>query len=151
MKQQGALVEQLASQLVLGALLNELKRCCGDFELVDHWQQGEFHHDTVFRVLNHASLPGEFLVVATNCNGGIKEVLCFPQMPTRGGLWKSRCPASQEFEGPLPPVLGRVTTHHWFDPCALLGPDARSEVKAEFRERQRGGGWMPMSCPRGLG
>jgi hypothetical protein len=38
-------------------------------------------------------------------------------------------------------VLGSVRTIHWFDPCELLGPDARSEFREEARERQTGGGW----------
>jgi hypothetical protein len=38
---------------------------------------------------------------------------------------------------------GALRTEHWFDPCALLGPDARSEYREEFRERQCGGGWTP--------
>jgi hypothetical protein len=38
--------------------------------------------------------------------------------------------------------LAAATTEHWFDPCELLAPDARSELREEFRERQCGGGWM---------
>ena len=34
-------VERLAKHLVLGALLETL----GEYELVAHWTQGEFHHD----------------------------------------------------------------------------------------------------------
>ena len=38
-------------------------------ELVDPWQKGEFHHDTILRVASYAGeLPGLYLVVATNCN-----------------------------------------------------------------------------------
>jgi hypothetical protein len=45
--------------------------------------------------------------------------------------------------------LARATTHHWFDPCELLGWDARSELKAEHRRRQPGGGWeMAPALPR---
>jgi hypothetical protein len=43
-------VRQLAEQLTLGALLGELCRRAGRYELLAHWQQGEFHHDTVLRV-----------------------------------------------------------------------------------------------------
>ena len=41
----------------------------------------------------------------------------------------------------LPPLLARATTVHYFDPCELLEPDARSEIKKEHRRRARGGGW----------
>lgn len=88
--------------MVLGALLAELRTRWGGFVLVDHWQQGEFHHDTVLRLQKSTNeLPGDFIVVATNCNGGIKEVLCFSEKPTQDGLWKARCPESDEFTGEL--------------------------------------------------
>lgn len=129
--------------LVLGELLAELARRWGAYEFVDHWQQGEFHHDTILRVSSAgAELPGPYLVVATNCNGGIKEVLCLESMPSRGGLWKLRCPANAEFAGEPPAVLARGVTEHWFDPCVLLEACARSEYRAECRVRQPGGGWM---------
>jgi hypothetical protein len=136
-------VAQLAAKLVLGDLLAEISRRWGTYEFVDHWQQGEFHHDTILRV-PHATpeLPGGYLVVATNCNGGVKEVLCLEAMPSRGGLWRARCPTSTEFQGDPPAILAQGRTEHWFDPCALLGPDARSEYLAECRVRQPGGGWM---------
>jgi hypothetical protein len=38
-------------------------------------------------------------------------------------------------------VLARATTEHWFDPALLLASDARSEIRAEHRRRQHGGGW----------
>jgi hypothetical protein len=140
-------VQHLADQLTLGALLEELRRIAGRYELVDHWQQGEFHHDTVLRVdAERANLPGSILVVATNCNGGVKEVLCFAEVPTRGALWHRRCPNSPEFSGELPALLASSTTLHWFDPCDLLEPDARSEYRPEFRERQYGGGWALKAC-----
>jgi hypothetical protein len=85
-------------------------------------------------------------VVATNCNGGVKEVLCFGEAPDRSALWHHRCPDNPEFAGELAPILERSTTHHWFDPCELLKPDARSEYRSEFRERQAGGGWTMKSC-----
>ena len=87
------------------------------------------------------SLPGPVLVVATNCNGGVKEVLCFRSVPERGALWHHRCPDNAEFAGELPPLLDSVRTVHWFDPCELLRPDARSEYREEFRARAPGGGW----------
>jgi hypothetical protein len=123
-------LQSLADKLVLGAVLDELR----PYELIDHWQQGEFHHDTV--------------VVATNCNGGVKEVLAFDERPTRGALWHWRCPDTKEFDGELPAIQAHAVTEHWFDPCELLGPDARSELKPEHRERQAGGGWKMLACRR---
>jgi hypothetical protein len=137
-------VSDLARHLVLGALLDELTRVFGSYEFVAHWAQGEFHHDVVLRLPETAmgQLPGRVLVVATNCNGGIKEVLCFAGVPERGALWHDRCPTVPEFSGNLAPVLARAVTVHWFDPCELLGTDARSELRAEHRQRQVGGGWV---------
>jgi hypothetical protein len=40
--------------------------------------------------------------------------------------------------------LAEARTIHRFDPCALLGADARSELKPECRKRQRGGGHEPI-------
>ena len=135
----------LADTLALGALLNELRSRYGRYELVDHWQQGEFHHDTLLRLPEEATdLPGRFLVVSTNCNGGVKEVLCFAALPERSALWHARCPDNPDFSGELPEVLACAKTLHWFDPCDLLGEDARSELRCEFRQRQRGGGWEPL-------
>jgi hypothetical protein len=94
-------------------------------------------------VTNAEDLPGSILVVATNCNGGVKEVLAFAEPPTRKGLWALRCPDNPAFaEVPAKP-LARSVTLHWFDPCELLTPDARSELKAECRVRDDGGGWRP--------
>jgi hypothetical protein len=138
-----ATVTDLAASLMLGALLERVRERWGNYELVDHWQQGEFHHDTVVRVLGpKRELPGSILVVATNCNGGVKEVLCFDDVPARLALWHARCPENPEFSGALPALLGSAKTAHWFDPCELLGANARSEYRAEFRERQSGGGWV---------
>jgi hypothetical protein len=140
-------IQYLADQLTLGALLDELRRIAGRYELVDHWQQGEFHHDTVLRVdPERARIPGSILIVATNCNGGVKEVLCFDELPDRYALWHRRCPDNPEFVGDLPEVLASSRTLHWFDPCDLLKPDARSEYRSEFRQRQPGGGWTMKSC-----
>jgi hypothetical protein len=137
------IVAELAGTLVLGALLERVRDRWGRYELVDHWQQGEFHHDAVVRVPDaRGELPGEALVIATNCNGGVKEVLCFVDVPDRFALWHWRCPDNPEFTGHLPPVLAAATTAHWFDPCELLLPDARSEYRNEFRDRQCGGGWL---------
>lgn len=134
----------LAGSQVLGALLARVRERWGSFELLDHWQQGEFHHDVVLRApAPVADLPGQVLVVATNCNGGVKEVLCFRDPPEREALWHARCPDNPEFSGVLPVPLATATTPHWFDPCELLQEDARSEYRHEFRERQYGGGWIP--------
>jgi hypothetical protein len=141
-----AYLASLATHLVLGDLLGELERRHGSWELVAHWTQGEFHHDVVVRLPRGehagASHPG-VLVIATNCNGGVKEVLAFDAVPDRWALWHHRCPDEPEFQGELGPVLATARTPHWFDPCVLLGADARSELRPEFRQRQRGGGWEP--------
>ena len=136
-------VERLAAHLVLGALLDDLTARFGGYELVAHWTQGEFHHDVVLRLpaVAGAASTGAVLVVATNCNGGIKEVLCFAEVPDRRALWHHRCPAAPEFDGELAPILARAVTEHWFDPCELLAADARSELRPEHRRRQQGGGW----------
>ena len=144
------MIEALAQNLGLGALLEALRSDFGGYNVVDHWQRGEFHHDLVIRIVGQTKLPGPVLVVATNCNGGVKEILCFDAVPARGALWRHRCPENAEFAGDLPPVLGEVRTIHWFDPCELLTPDARSEYREDARERQPGGGWRlkSESCAR---
>jgi hypothetical protein len=71
----------------------------------------------------------------------VKEVLCFAEPVARAALWHARCPENGAFSGTLSRVLASARTEHWFDPCELLLPDARSELRAEFRERQLGGGW----------
>lgn len=124
----------LADTLVLGALLDLLP----SYELVAHWQKGEFHHDIVVKV---EGLSWPVLVIATNCNAGVKEVMGFDELPTEGALWHWRCPDVPEFVGELPTMLGREETTHWFPPCDLLVPDARSELREEFREREPGGGF----------
>jgi hypothetical protein len=141
-------VEAIAQNLGLGALLADLKANFGGYEILDHWQRGEFHHDLLLRVQPQARLPGPVLVVATNCNGGVKEVLCLESAPKEEALWHHRCPESAEFAGELPSLLAHVKTVHWFDPCALLGPEPRSEYRPEFRERQPGGGWQLKGCAR---
>ncbi|MEO7109017.1 MAG: hypothetical protein ABI183_01155 [Polyangiaceae bacterium] len=61
------MLQALADTLVLGSLLEQLRSRFGHYELLDHWTQGEFHHDIVLRVANTASeLPGAFLIIATN-------------------------------------------------------------------------------------
>jgi hypothetical protein len=140
---QHSAVDELAATLALGSLLDRVRQRWGSYEVVDHWQQGEFHHDMILRVERAADeLPGSILVVATNCNGGVKEVLCFSEVPQRFALWHARCPENPDFSGELSDVLAIARTSHWFDPCELLGPDARSEYRERYRERQCGGGWM---------
>ena len=129
-------LDELAKHLGLGSLLHALDADYGGYALVDHWTQGEFHHDVVVRLPD-----GGVLVVATNCNGGVKELLLFDDMPLRWALWRWRCPDNPEFEGELPPIVGHTTTTHHFDPCLLLTDDARSEIRPEHRRRVRGGGW----------
>jgi hypothetical protein len=133
-------LEDLAASLTLGSLLETLRLEHGGYELVAHWQQGEFHHDLVLKIASDR-LPGAYLVVAANCNGGVKEVLAFSNAPERAALWHFRCPEANEFAGELPPISERVVTPHWFDPCELLSTQARSELRPEFRVRQPGGGW----------
>jgi hypothetical protein len=138
-------LDALAEARVLGALLEELAQRALGYDLVAHWQQGEFHHDVVL-VPKKSEPFGPTLVVATNCNGGVKEVLSFAAMPERAALWHWRCPTDPSFSGELPLLLGRAVTEHWFDPCELLRDDARSELKEEFREKQDGGGWTMKRC-----
>lgn len=137
--------QAIAQHLSLGDCLNAIRGALGSFDVLDHWQQGEFHHDLVLRLQAPGTIP-PVVVLATNCNGGVKEVLYFEQPPDRSALWHDRCPDNPEFSGTLPARLDMARTVHWFDPCDLLRPDARSEYKAEFRERQPGGGWQPRSC-----
>lgn len=133
----------LAERMSLGELLEALRALCRSYELVAHHTQGEFHHDVVLRLTEPRGLPGPVLVVSTNCNGGVKEVLCLEDVPEPDALWHARCPDGEFAPVPLPAVRGRARTHHWFDPCELLAADARSELRPEHRRRQRGGGWEP--------
>lgn len=134
------MLQQLAETLSLKGVLDRLRPY--GWEHIDHWQQGEFHHDVVLRVrVAPASLPGDVLVISANCNGGVKEVLCLQTVPDRYGLWHHRCPANPEFEGPAPTIVASARTLHWFDPCNLLRNGTRSEYRKEYRRRQRGGGY----------
>jgi hypothetical protein len=134
-------IRALANTQSLGMLLSELTKQHAGYDLLAHWRQGEFHHDLVLRVHEQGSLPGAIVVVSTNCNGGVKEVLCFERMPDRYALWHMRCPDNPEFAGDLDPVLDHARTGHWVDPRELLDEHARSELRAECRRRQRGGGF----------
>jgi hypothetical protein len=135
------MLEALARTMSLKGVLDGLKPF--GWEHVDHWAQGEFHHDVILRVRDvPPELPGGVIVVSTNCNGGVKEVLCLADIPDRWGLWHYRCPENPEFEGPAPEVRGFARTVHWFNPCDLLKPGTRSEYREEYRKRQRGGGYV---------
>jgi len=138
------LIEKLAGTMVLGALLDEIVDAHGGYELLAHWQQGEFHHDLLLGLPAEAGpLAGHFLLVSTNCNGGVKEVALFSEIPDRFAVWAHRCAAPGARLNPLP-LLASSRTEHWFDPCELLGENARSELRPEFRRRQEGGGWEPI-------
>ncbi len=133
--------EDLASHLSLGSFLDALSRV-KPYRILHHWPQGEFHHDLVLQVEDHeADLPGSILVISSDCNGGLKEVICFSEVPSRWGLWHHRCPQNPDFYGELPPVHGWIKTSLWFDPCTLLTEDAASELNTAYRRRQFGGGW----------
>ncbi|MCB1607653.1 MAG: hypothetical protein KDI71_11815 [Xanthomonadales bacterium] len=135
------MLQDLANTLSLKGVLDGLRAY--HWEHVSEWQQGEFHHDVVIRLREPPpELPGDVLVVSTNCNGGVKEISCLAEVPERWGLWHHRCPDNPEFAGAAPSILQSVRTVHWFDPCALLKPGTRSEYRPEFRRRQRGGGYV---------
>ena len=72
--------------------------------------------------------------------------MSFDTPPAEGALCASPLPDRAEFSGELPPLLGQARTVHWFEPCALLTDDARSEYRPEVRERQEGGGWQLKGC-----
>ena len=136
-------LDELAGELLLHGSLRLLT--AWGYRHHVHWQQGEFHHDHVFVAERDGAPLGPVVVVATNCNGGVKEVLCMPAPPDRWGLWAYRVPGNPEFDPTrVPEVTREVHTVHWFDPAELLVDDARSELRPEFRRRQRGGGWVPV-------
>ena len=136
-------VTALAACLTLGDALAWLRRH-GTFTLEGEHAQGEFHHD-VFLRCDVPALPGPYVVVSTNCNGGIKEVFCFAAPVSAVALWHARDPGNPDFDGVLPLLLARARTLHHFDACELLAEDARSELRPEFRERSPGGGWRRRS------
>ncbi len=135
------LFDHLANQLSLGSFLDALS-AAKDYEIQHYWPQGEFHHDLVIQVKDEAhDLPGSIFVISCDCNGGVKEIICFAEMPSRWGLWHQRCPDHPDFQGELPPIQAWIQTTLWFDPCSLLTAEAPSELKPAFRRRQFGGGW----------
>jgi hypothetical protein len=113
-------VDDLADSLVLSGCLSKLHASLGGYKLVSHWPQGELHHDLVLRVRGGSALPGDYLVVSANCNGGVKEVLCLAEPPTRSALWHWRCPERGEFSGALPQILDQARTLHFIEPNELL-------------------------------
>lgn len=127
--------------MALGPALRHMLQVHGRYTLVDHHQQGEFHHDTIVALDARVPGLGGVFVLTTNCNGGLKEGLVFDTVPSFSALWHARCPDNPEFAGTLPRLRASARTVHYFDPCALLTPDARSELKPAHRVRQRGGGW----------
>lgn len=137
-------LQSLQAPSGLGPFLEALGRDFGPYDVVDHWQQGEFHHDLVLKLRAPGELPAPVVVVATNCNAGIKEVLWFDAPPDRWALWGWRCPGNPEFGGQLPELKASWRKEHWFDPCELLSDDARSELQPGCRRRARGGGWEPV-------
>ena len=140
-----SIVHTLAATRGLGPFFATLRNREASYALHNHWKQGEFHHDLVLEVAD-PELPGPFLVVSTNCNGGIKAIDCFGERPTRGAIWAARCPDNEAFSGELPALLDRARTVHYFDPCEVLRPDARSELRPSQRKRQHGGGWLPIDA-----
>ncbi len=143
--------EKLARCLDLGSVLDALRAEHGGYELLFHHQQGEFHHDVAVRVQRPEGLPAAVLVVSTNCNGGVKELLALDAVPSPEALWHWRCPDSPEFAGAPLALERRSETLHWFPPCELLEASARSELRPEWRERQPGGGWTMRSEPTRCG
>jgi hypothetical protein len=142
-----AVLDVLCADRQLGSFLEGVRCRYGGYELLEHWSQGEFHHDIVLQlplVAANDSL-GAVIVVSTNCNGGIKEVLCFDEKPDRWALWHHRCPENPEFAGNIPAIRALLRTEHWFEPAELLDENAPSELKPEWRERARGGGWAQKS------
>lgn len=113
----------------------------GGYEHLDHWQQGEFHHDHLLKVASTDSKEC-YVVIATNCNGAIKEILFFHELPKRWEIWGYRVPENTEFEKPTFEIISHIKTGIWFDPRRLLTDDTRSELLPEHRRRQRGGGWV---------
>ena len=50
------MIDQLATHLGLGALLKASSDSIGRYEILEHWTQGEFHHDLVLRVPGNQNL-----------------------------------------------------------------------------------------------
>lgn len=142
-----SLVKRLAQNLALGDLLMDLHRTIGPSRPIAVWKQSCSHSDVVIQLDDRKQLPGSVLVIAIDCNGGVKEVLCFDVVPDRWALWHWRCPTNPEFEGDIPPLLAYEKTQHWFDPNEIVDDNSYCELKPEFRQRQRGGGFVQIGDP----
>jgi len=141
-------LSNLGASATLDSALHLLRSLCGGYSLLEHYQQGEFHHDLVFRLAESGPFPAPVLVISTNCNGGVKEWVAVSDVPSLDDLWHWRCPDNAEFAGTGLDVRAHVRTPLWFEPCELLADDARSELRPEHRERERGGGWVRKGCRR---
>ena len=142
-----SVVKRLAAHLALGDLLSDLHTTIGPSKPIAVWKQSCSHSDLVLFVDHQGKLPGRVLVIAIDCNGGVKEVLCFDQVPDRWALWHWRCPTNPEFEGEIPPLLDSARTQHWFDPNQIVDDNSYCELRPEFRKRLRGGGFVPIGDP----
>ncbi len=141
------IVKRLADRLVLGDLLTELHQMIGPSRPIAVWKQSCSHSDVVVQLDHRKELPGSVLVIAIDCDRGVKEVLCFDEIPDRWALWHWRCPTNPEFEGEIPPLLDYEKTQHWFDPNEICDDDSYCELRPEFRQRQRGGGFVQIGDP----
>ena len=128
-------IQQFKEQQSLANALQLAEEIWGEYEISEHWTQGEFHHDVVI------AIPDHYLIISTNCNGGVKDVLLLYEKPSHEQLWHWRCPDNPDFHGEPIRLVEHIRTEAWHDPCDVLAPDARSELKPEFRKRQKGGGW----------
>src|SRR3989338_8560547 len=142
-----SVLKRLAANFALGDLLQDLHRTIGPSRPVTVWKQTCSHSDVVIRVHDRKDLPGHILVIAIDCNGGVKEVLCFDEVPDRWALWHWRCPSNPEFKGDIPPLLDSARTQHWFDPNEICDDNSYCELRPEFRQRQRCGGFVPIGDP----
>ncbi len=121
------MIDSLAQELLLGHLLQRLQDEFSDFELLAHWTKGEYHHDIVVKLGDQKSLPGPVLVVSANCNGGIKELLCFDTAPSEEELWTLRDENLATDE--LPAVLAAAKTIHWVDPIGLVRRPTMADMR----------------------
>ena len=96
-------------------------------------------------------VPAPKLVVATNCNAGIKEVLWFGDAPERWALWGWRSPDNAELEGKLPRLAISWRKENCFNPCERLVDDSRCEFKPGCRKRWCGEGSEELQAPNRLG
>jgi len=96
----------VADALSLHEALAVLETHAPDHRLLEVWRDGEYHYDLVFAVSDF------FLVVAANCNGGVKEALLLDARPGRDLI---RCVRR---DGPLRAltVLSHERTVHFVPP-----------------------------------